>query len=327
MNTCGLWQYAYGNNATVAWGTHYLPPITTRLNKLFQSTLPHPGLTLTTDDVHGALYACAYDYAAWKKSPWCAVFEEQEILDFEYELDLLMQGAFGYGLPGQMGPLLGRLYTRKLVERYAFISRFSFFFPSFRIHRPASESPAVRFLHDHSFSFSIYINQPAHSLPPPLHHHSDVKKNRFTASNSSSPVIVEFGHDTTIDLALTGLGLIKDSPLVLPTNPSHTIPNPKRKWRTSYQVPFAARLVWEKFSCTSSSSSQGVKANTPYLRVLLNNAPISLGPVCGSSKTVGKYGACALADFVKSSAVQLALNDATGSYEGASWNATCGGTA
>lgn len=149
---------------------------------------------------------------------------------------------------------------------------------------------------------------------------------RFTASNSSSPVILEFGHDTTIDLALTGLGLIKDSsPLVLPTNPPHTIPNPRRKWRTSYQVPFAARLVWEKFSC--SSSSQGLKANTPYLRILLNNAPISLEPVCGSSKTVGRYGACALADFVKSPTVQLALNDATGSYKGASWNTTCGVTA
>lgn len=95
MDTCSLWQYAYGNNATVAWGTHYLPLIATRLNKLFSATLPRPGLSLTTADVHGALYACAYDYAAWKSSPWCAVFEEQEILDFEYELDLLMQGAFG----------------------------------------------------------------------------------------------------------------------------------------------------------------------------------------------------------------------------------------
>lgn len=124
MNTCSKWQYNYGNNRTVAWGTHYLPPITARLNKLFASALPRPGLTLTTDDVHGALYACAYDYAAWRRSPWCGVFSQQEIKDFEYEVDLLMQGAFGYGLPGDMGPLLGRQYTRKLVERYVFCLSF-----------------------------------------------------------------------------------------------------------------------------------------------------------------------------------------------------------
>lgn len=128
MNTCPLWQYNYGNNRTVAWGTHYLPPITARLNKILAAALPKPGVQLTTSDVHGALYACAYDYAAFKTSPWCGVFTEQEILDFEYELDLLMQGAFGYGLPGSMGPQLGRLYTRKLVERY--VLDFFFLSPS-----------------------------------------------------------------------------------------------------------------------------------------------------------------------------------------------------
>lgn len=77
-----------------------------------------PGLNLTSDNVHGALFACAYDLAAHGVSPWCGAFTQQEILGFEYELDLLMSGAFGYGLPDNMGPILGAVYVNKLIDRY-----------------------------------------------------------------------------------------------------------------------------------------------------------------------------------------------------------------
>jgi hypothetical protein len=39
------------------------------------------------------LYACAYELAALGSTPWCSIFEQNEILDFEYELDLLMNYA------------------------------------------------------------------------------------------------------------------------------------------------------------------------------------------------------------------------------------------
>ncbi|QRV88868.1 histidine phosphatase family containing protein [Ceratobasidium sp. AG-Ba] len=110
--TCPNWQYNYGNNLTIAWGAHYLPPITKRLNKAI------PGANLTDADTHGALYACAYDTAAYgiDKSPWCGVFSQSEVLDFEYELDLLMVGAFGYGLPNDMGTVLGSTIVNKIIE-------------------------------------------------------------------------------------------------------------------------------------------------------------------------------------------------------------------
>ena len=72
---------------------------------------------MSNDNVHGALYACAYDLAAHGVSPWCDVFTKHEIKEFEYELDLLMDGAFGYNLPGSMGQILGGLYVKTLVER------------------------------------------------------------------------------------------------------------------------------------------------------------------------------------------------------------------
>ena len=149
MDTCAAWDYNYGNNATVAWGTVYLPPIARRLNAAL------PGLRLSADDVHGALYACAYDLAAHGASPWCGAFEHAELEAFEYELDLLMDGAFGYNLPGEMGPVLGSLYVGHLVQ---------------------------------------------------------------TFQNASAPQItLEFGHDTTIDMALTALGLAKY--IILPFSP------------------------------------------------------------------------------------------------------------
>lgn len=104
---------------------------------------------LTTDDIHGALYACAYDLAAHGVSPWCAAFQESELEAFEYELDLLMDGAFGYNLPGDMGPILGSLYVGHLVDTFT------------------------------------------------------------NKTGDAQEVVLEFGHDTTIDLALTALGLAK----------------------------------------------------------------------------------------------------------------------
>lgn len=77
FDTCPLWQYAYGGNATAEWGGVYLPAITRRLNALL------PGVGLVDADTHGALYACAYDLAAYGVSPWCGAFSERELAEFE----------------------------------------------------------------------------------------------------------------------------------------------------------------------------------------------------------------------------------------------------
>ncbi|CEL61834.1 hypothetical protein RSOLAG1IB_04584 [Rhizoctonia solani AG-1 IB] len=238
--TCPKWQYAYGNNLTVEWGTHYLPPITKRLNKLI------PGANLTDADAHGALYACAYDSAAYgiQKSPWCGVFTQSELLDFEYELDLLMVGAFGYGLPNGMGALLGSTIVNKVIQT-------------------------------------------------------------FTKSSNS---LVSFGHDTTIDFALTALGLAKDTP---PLSPSVSSPKASRKWRTTNQVPFGAQMLFEKFTCTSS-------AKGPQIRLILNDSPLSI-PSCAKTSLDKKLGSCSLDTFITANAVSTAIN-----WGDLNWNATCG---
>ncbi|TCD65148.1 acid phosphatase pho5 [Steccherinum ochraceum] len=237
MNTCKKWDYNFGNNATIEWGSIYLPPITKRLNK----ALPH--VNLTNDDIHGALYACAYDLAAHGVSPWCNAFSSTEIENFEYELDLLMDGAFGYNLPGSMETTLGSVFINKLVERFS--------------------------------------------------------------NATAQKVFVEFGHDTTIDMALSALGLVQDKPALSAKGPVR----PNRKFRTALQVPFAAQMTWEKFTCSSTSK-------TPQIRLMLNGSPLPLS-IC--KKMDKKYGSCAFQDFIDVNKEQLSLK-----WGDNNWNTTCG---
>ncbi|KAJ7067101.1 histidine phosphatase superfamily [Mycena amicta] len=141
-----------------------------------------------------------WQYCIWAErvSPWCAVFTESEILDFEYELDLLMDSAFGYNLPSPMGPTLGTLFVNKLVERFT------------------------------------------------------------NSTGDAQEMYMEFGHDTTIDLALTALGLAKDKkPL-----PSKGPVPANRAFRTSTQVPFAAQMSHFDKTYGSCSLDAFVKANS-----------------------------------------------------------------
>ncbi|KAK8042510.1 Phosphoglycerate mutase-like protein [Apiospora phragmitis] len=116
MDTCEKWTYGFGGAPVSEWGRTYLPPIAHRLNRLLADSFP--GVNFTAAHVHGMLYACVYGTAVYGKdsSPWCPVFTRDEILAHEYEYDLLMRGAFGYGLPGDMGPVLGSLLVSNVTE-------------------------------------------------------------------------------------------------------------------------------------------------------------------------------------------------------------------
>lgn len=241
-DTCGSWEYESGNDLVVEWGQVYLPKIARRINKRLSTT--YPGVNFTTSNAHGMLYACAYGTAVYGKgsSPWCSVFQKQEILDFEYELDQLMRGAFGYGLPSGQGPLLGSLLVSNVTS--------------------------------------------------------------FMQSNGSAyqNLSLNFAHDTTIDLGLTALGLAYDQDY-----PVDGPPNPARQWRTSYQVPFAAQMLWTKLDCSGEKRIQ----------LLLNGANFDLSPVgCNADL----YGSCNLAQFLAAPNVKQAVNVTDGD---ARWNAAC----
>lgn len=241
-DTCDSWEYSSGNNLVTEWDAVYLPGIASRINKLLAPS--YPGVNFTAANAHGMLYACAYGTAVYGKgkSPWCAVFKKQEILSFEYELDLLMRGAFGYGLLSDQGPVLGSLLVSNVTNF--------------------------------------------------------MQANGSAAANLS----LNFAHDTTIDLGLTALGLANDT-----LYPADGPPSPYRLWRTSYQVPFAAQMLWKRLDCSSEKR----------LQLLLNEASFDLGPMgCDSDL----YGTCNMADFLATSNVKAALAITDGD---ATWTAAC----
>ncbi|KAL7411861.1 histidine phosphatase superfamily [Mrakia frigida] len=237
MNNCSLWQYAYGLGAVNEWNAVYLPPIAARLSSEL------PGFNFTLNNVHGMLYALAYELAAYGSTPWSGVFLQSEVEAFTYELDLLMNYAFGYGLPYNLGPVLGSLYVNTLLERLT------------------------------------------------------------NSTGNATEMYIEFGHDTTIDLALTALGLAKDTPNIPSTGPV----NSTRAWSTSSQVPFGAKFVTERISCSSSSNS--TNGTETFVRFLLNDAPFPI-TTCGS-KMNASTGACPLDTFVEINAFSANITHAT----------------
>lgn len=156
-----------------------------------------------------------------------------------------MDGAFGYNLPGDMGPILGSVYINTLIDRIT------------------------------------------------------------NLTGSAQEVYLEFGHDTTIDMVLTGLGIAKDTP-GLSTN----VRKVGRVFRTSRQVPFAAQMVWERFECEKSFVG-------PQVRLVLNDAVVPLGG-CGTGKE-RVYGSCSVDGFVKSQGKARGVK-----WGDETWNATCG---
>lgn len=252
METCKNWTYSSGGKPVAEWGSIYLPPIAAQLNAEVKSVWP--GLNFTADNVHGMLWACAYDLATFgsvAKSDWCGVFSNEQIKQFEYELDLLMRGAFGYGLPNNSGQVMGSLFVSNLTQR---------------------------------------LTQPEMFKEP---------------NGEQRTLFFDFGHDTTIDLILTTLGLAADK-----SYPVDGPINPKRNWRTSYQVPFAAQMEWRKVTCPGQKKGDMVQLH-------LNKAPFDLGALCESDE----FGGCDLEEFLGAEAVKKANAVQVGD---AVWTAACG---
>ncbi|KAL0955826.1 hypothetical protein HGRIS_002029 [Hohenbuehelia grisea] len=130
---------------------------------------------------------------------------------------------------------------------------------------------------------------------------------RFSNSTGNAQeMYLEFGHDTTIVAPLTTLGIAKDTPPL-----TGEARREKRKWITSRMTPFAAQMVFEKFTC--SSSFQG-----PQIRLVLNEATMPL-ELCAKTSEDKKYGTCSFENFVKANSYATSIK-----WGDAAWNATCG---
>ncbi|KAG2753281.1 phosphoglycerate mutase-like protein [Suillus brevipes Sb2] len=231
------WHYA--SKVGKEWSDLYLPDITERLNNL----LPY-GVSLTDDNTHGALYACAYDLAAGYESPWCDVFHADELANFEYEMDLIMVASVGYLTPNNAGRILGSVFVKELI-------------------------------------------------------------NRFSNTSEVQTLYLEFGHDATIAAAMAAMDLNRDEPPL-----SSEELRRHRRFRTSYQTPFAAQMIWESFTCEESFDG-------PQIRLVLNDETYPLR-TCAETKQDRRFGTCSLDAFTRANqfSTDIEFGDDT-------WQAAC----
>ncbi|KAN0077086.1 Histidine phosphatase superfamily [Tylopilus felleus] len=124
-------------------------------------------------------------------------------------------------------------------------------------------------------------------------------------TGDAKPLYLEFGHDTSILLPLSTMGLNKDA---LPLSSRHAAEH--RRFRTSQQTPFAANMVWERFTCKTSFEG-------PQVRLVLNGATFPLF-ICQKSTADKIYGTCSLDEFASANEYSTNIQ-----YRDESWNTTC----
>ncbi|KIX07340.1 uncharacterized protein Z518_01993 [Rhinocladiella mackenziei CBS 650.93] len=83
-DACTTFEDSSGSDYTNVWDDIYLPPIAARLNKLIRGSL-----NLTASDVSNFPYLCGFESQIMRSvSPFCDVFTEEEIMQYEYRQDL-----------------------------------------------------------------------------------------------------------------------------------------------------------------------------------------------------------------------------------------------
>jgi acid phosphatase len=93
------------------WDSIYLPPIQKRLNKDIKGSFQ-----LTQSDTESIPYLCGFEtQITGRTSPWCSIFKESEILQYEYAQDLRYWYGTGLGTDVEkymMVPVLDGLVQR-----------------------------------------------------------------------------------------------------------------------------------------------------------------------------------------------------------------------
>jgi acid phosphatase len=83
-DSCPTYDDNSGAGYVDVWDEIYLPPIAERLNGLIEGNL-----TLTPANVESFPYLCGFESQITRRvSPFCGVFTEEEILQYEYRQDL-----------------------------------------------------------------------------------------------------------------------------------------------------------------------------------------------------------------------------------------------
>jgi hypothetical protein len=91
---CPAYNDESGGDHKDTWDSIYLPPIQKRLNRLIKGDFQ-----FTQADVSIIPYLCGFEsQITGKRSPWCNIFTDEEILQYEYAQDLRYWYGSGLGM-------------------------------------------------------------------------------------------------------------------------------------------------------------------------------------------------------------------------------------
>lgn len=97
---------------TTTWASIYLPPIAARINSLLS------GLNFTESDITSFPYLCGFEtQITGSRSPWCSVWTESEIAQYEYAQDLRYYYGTGPGTALESNLMLP--FLTAILQRFA----------------------------------------------------------------------------------------------------------------------------------------------------------------------------------------------------------------
>lgn len=109
---CPAYKDEGGSPYKDVWDNIYLPPIQRRLNSHV-----HDGFNFTLSDIGIIPYLCGFEsQITARKSPWCDIFDQEEILQYEYAQDLRYW--YGSGLGTDIEKYLMLPVLKAIVERF-----------------------------------------------------------------------------------------------------------------------------------------------------------------------------------------------------------------
>lgn len=107
---CTNYRDDAGGNST-AWANVYLPPIVERINSLLD------GLNFTASEITSFPYLCGFEtQITGKRSPFCEIFTEEEILQYEYAQDIRYFYGTGPGTDLESNLMLP--FITAIIERF-----------------------------------------------------------------------------------------------------------------------------------------------------------------------------------------------------------------
>ncbi|GAB7349306.1 hypothetical protein MBLNU459_g8447t1 [Dothideomycetes sp. NU459] len=109
---CPLYKDNSGGANATTWANIYLPPIAARINKLLKG-----GLQFNSSDVVQFPYLCGFEsQITGRRSPWCDVLTDDEIIQYEYAQDIRYW--YGSGLGTSLDKNLMLPFLTAVVQRF-----------------------------------------------------------------------------------------------------------------------------------------------------------------------------------------------------------------